>query len=265
MDFCSIASGSSGNCIYIGSEHTAVLVDSGLSGKKIEEGLRTFDRTGTDLNAILITHEHSDHVRGLGVLARKLHVPIYLTAGTKQALQESGYLGTIPEELFHVLRADEEQQIGDLTVLPFRTSHDAAEPVGYRISAGERTAAVATDMGMYTEDTIRHLMHADILLLEANHDLHMLEAGRYPYYLKLRIMGDKGHLSNEASGRLLTEILHDNMKHIVLGHLSEENNYPALAYETVCAEVTMGDCPYRSDDFPIHVADRYTVGDLLSV
>ena len=124
---------------------------------------------------------------------------------------------------------------------------------------------MATDMGIYTEDTIRHLQQTDILLLEANHDIHMLECGRYPYHLKLRIMGDKGHLSNEASGRLLTEVLHDNMKHVILGHLSQENNYPALAYETVAAEVTMGDCPYRAGDFPIQVADRYKPGDLISL
>ena len=265
MDFCSIASGSSGNCIYIGTEHTAVLIDSGLSGKKIEEGLQTINRTGTDLDGILITHEHSDHVKGLGVLARRLHIPIFLTEGTKHALLRNGSLGEIPDELFRIVTADVEQQIGDISILPFSISHDAAEPVGYRLTSGSRSAAVATDMGVYTEDTIRHLQHLDVLLLEANHDIHMLEAGRYPYYLKMRIMGDKGHLSNEASGRLLTEVLHDNMKHILLGHLSEENNYPALAYETVCAEVTMGECPYRSGDFPIDIAGRYTTGDLITV
>ena len=119
-------------------------------------------------------------------------------------------------------------------------------------------------MGVYTEDTIRHLRGLDALLLEANHDIHMLEVGRYPYYLKMRILGEKGHLSNEASGRLLSEVLHDDMKHIVLGHLSQENNYPALAYETVCAEVTMGDCPYKAGDFPIRVAERDRAGDVLS-
>ena len=265
MDLCSLASGSSGNCIYVGSGNTAVLVDSGLSGKRIEAALQTIDRTCRDLDGILVTHEHSDHIRGIGVMARKLGIPIWMTEGTRQALIGNAAVGEIPEEQFRILRADEEQQIGDLTILPFEISHDAAEPVGYRISCGGQTAAVATDMGIYTEDTIRHLQKVDILLLEANHDIRMLEAGRYPYYLKVRIMGDKGHLSNEASGRLLSEVLHDDMKHIILGHLSEENNYPALAYETVCAEVTLGDCPYRSGDFPIHVAARHTPGDLISI
>ncbi|MCF0145065.1 MAG: MBL fold metallo-hydrolase [Eubacterium sp.] len=265
MDFCSLASGSSGNSIFIGSETTSILIDSGISGKRTEERLRSFGRTCTDLDGILVTHEHADHISGLGVLARRLHIPVYATEGTKRALLHNRSIGEIPEEQIHVIEADEELQIGDMKIRPFSVSHDAAEPVGYRVSAGGKTAAVATDMGLYTAYTIRNLLQADVLLLEANHDVHMLEAGRYPYYLKMRILGDKGHLSNEASGRLLTEVLHDDIKHILLGHLSGENNYPALAYETVCAEVTMGDCPYRSGDFPISVAARDTCGELIRV
>ena len=265
MDFCSLASGSSGNCIYIGNEKTAVLVDVGLSAKRIEESLQVYDRTSEDLSGILITHEHSDHIRGLGVLARKRHLPIYLTEGTKRAVQRMSSLGEIPEELFHVISAGEETQIGDLTIRPFAVSHDAAEPVAYRIDSGRRSVAVATDMGIYTQETIRALQGVHLLLLEANHDVRMLEVGRYPYYLKMRILGEKGHLSNEASGALLNEILHDDMTQIVLGHLSEENNYPALAYETVCAAITQGDTPYTGKDFPIHVASRQEVGDWIQI
>lgn len=264
MELCTLASGSSGNAIFLGTDDDGILIDSGISGKRIEEGLNSIGRTGRDLKAILVTHEHADHVQGLGVMARKLGVPVYVTEGTRKALRKISSLGKIPEDLFHVIKADEAVRIGTFTVLPFAISHDAAEPVGYRIEAGGKSAAVATDMGVYTEDTIRHLRGLDALLLEANHDIHMLEVGRYPYYLKMRILGEKGHLSNEASGRLLSEVLHDDMKHIVLGHLSQENNYPALAYETVCAEVTMGDCPYKAGDFPIRVAERDRAGDVLS-
>lgn len=265
MEFCSLASGSSGNCIYIGSDTTAVLVDAGLSGKQLEERLQTFGHTGKDLSGILVTHEHSDHIRGLGVLARKFRIPIFLTEGTKQAVRKMKSLGEIPEEQIRVVKGDENVELGDLTIHPFRISHDAAEPVGYRVSAGKQSAAVATDMGTYSEYTIRQLRDLDILLLEANHDVHMLEVGRYPYYLKLRILGEKGHLSNVDSGNLLGEVLHDNIRHIVLGHLSEENNYPALAFETVSAKVTMGDNPYRAGDFPIHVAPRQEAGEWIRI
>lgn len=263
MKLCSIASGSSGNCIFAGSDETSLLVDAGISGKRIEQGLNTIGFDCMDIDGILITHEHSDHVGGLGVLARRYELPIYATKKTWEAILKLPNLGKIPEGLFHEIEADRETRIGDMTVEPFSISHDAADPVGFRFSSGKKSAAVATDMGTYSEYTIRHLQYLDVLLLEANHDVNMLEAGRYPYPLKRRIMSDKGHLSNERSGQLLGEVLHDNMKQIILGHLSAENNYPALAFETVCAEVTMGENPYKSKDFSISVAKRNELGQLI--
>ena len=263
MKLCSLASGSSGNCIFAGSEETSLLFDAGISGKRVEQGLNSFDYTGKDIHAIFVTHEHADHISGLGVLARRLVVPIYATEGTIRAIQNTAQVGKIPDSLFHPVYADRPVQVGDMEIEPFSISHDAADPVGYRITSGTHSAAIATDMGTYTDYTVRHLQYCDTLLLEANHDIRMLEMGRYPYPLKVRIMSDKGHLSNEASGRLLCQVLHDHLKYIVLGHLSAENNYPALAYETVCSEVTTGDNPYRADDFPISVAGRSSVGELL--
>ena len=256
MDFCSIASGSTGNCIYIGSETSAILVDAGISGKKVEEGLNTFDRTSKDLKGILVTHEHSDHIKGLGVLARKHHLPIYGTPGTLNAIRSTGTLGKLEPELFCEIHPDEHLTIGDLDILPFRISHDAAEPAAYRVSNGNRTVAVCTDLGYYDDYIVEHLKGLHAVLLESNHDINMLQVGSYPYYLKRRILGKKGHLSNENAGKLLAEILNDQMETVMLGHLSKENNYEALAYETVCAEITMGDCPYKASDFPILVAKR---------
>ncbi len=261
MKFCSIASGSSGNCIYAGSSATSLLVDAGISGKRIEAGLRGIEQTTEDIDGILVTHEHSDHIKGLGVLARRYGIPIYATAGTIAAIRESGSVGKIPEGLLRTVRADIPFEIGDLSVMPFRVSHDAAEPVGYRIAHEGKSCAVATDMGCYDDYIVERLQGLDVLLLEANHDVRMLEAGRYPYYLKRRILGEKGHLSNETSGQLLGRLLHDSVREIFLGHLSQENNYEALAYETVCDEVTFGDNPYRSKDFNISIAHRDVPGE----
>lgn len=256
MDFCSIASGSSGNCIYVGSDQTSVLIDTGISRKRIVDGLHEIDRKPEELKGILITHEHSDHIKGLGVMSRKYHIPIYATAGTIDGIRNSSSLGQIDEDLFHTIRADGKFQIEDLEVEPFAISHDAAEPVAYRLDNGEKSVAVVTDLGYYDEKIVSHLKDLDGVLLESNHDIHMLQVGSYPYYLKQRILGNRGHLSNENAGRLLCEILNDRIKTILLGHLSRENNYEALAYETVCAEVTLGDNPYKAGDFPIAVAAR---------
>ena len=265
MRMCSIASGSSGNCIYVGSDHTHLLVDTGISRKRIEEGLKKLEIKGEEIDGVLITHEHSDHIQGLGVLSRKYELPIYATNGTIEGISGSTSLGKMPDGLFHTIRADEPFRLGDIEVKPFAISHDACEPTGYRFECGGRSAAVATDLGKYDEYTVSNLTGLDAVLLEANHDIHMLEVGGYPYYLKQRILGDKGHLSNELSGRLLCDILHDNLKHIILGHLSKENNYARLAYETVKLEVTLGDNDYKGEDLDMFVAGRDSVSDIIMV
>ncbi len=256
MKLCSISSGSSGNCIYLGSSSTSLLVDAGISGIRIEKGLNTIDLTTADMDAILITHEHSDHIKGLGILARRYGIPLYATKGTAEAIKTGTSLGKIPDGLMHIISADETFRVGDIQIRPFAISHDAAEPVGYRMEHEGKAAAVATDMGCFNDYTVRNLQGLDVLLLESNHDIRMLEAGRYPYYLKKRILGEKGHLSNEAAGQLLCRVLHDNIKDIFLGHLSKENNYEELAFETVCQEVTLSDTPYNSKDFHISIAHR---------
>lgn len=265
MRLCSIASGSSGNCIYVGSDTTHLLIDTGISGKKVEFGLNSMELTTKDLDGIFVTHEHSDHIKGLGVIARKCGVPIYATPGTIQAMKENNSLGKMPEGIFREIRRDVPCTVGDLTVHPFRISHDAAEPVGYRVDQGEKSVGIATDMGVYDEYIVEHLTGLDALLLESNHDVNMLQVGPYPYYLKRRILGERGHLSNESAGQLLCRLLHDHMKTILLGHLSQENNYEALAYETVCSEVTMGDNPYKAADFQITVAHRDRASDVVEL
>lgn len=265
MRLCSIASGSSGNCIYVGSEATHLLVDVGISGKRTEAGLQELDLTGRDVDGILITHEHADHVSGLGVMARKYGIPVYATAGTIKAMKDCGSLGDVDPALFHEVQEDKKFIIKDLTVNPIRISHDAAQPVGYRISYGSRRVAVCTDLGVYNDYTVECLRGMDALLLEANHDVNMLQVGPYPYYLKQRILSDRGHLSNENSGRLLCRILHDGLKAVLLGHLSKENNLPELAFESVRMEINLGETPYKAGDFDIRVARRSEVTPVIEL
>ncbi len=265
MRLCSIASGSSGNCIYVGSDATHLLVDVGISGKKTESGLNSLGLSAGDLDGILITHEHADHISGLGVLARKYEIPIYATAGTIDAIRSTKGMGAIDEELFCEVKADKKLVIKDLTVNPMRISHDAAEPVAYRIGYGSKKVGICTDLGIYNDYTVESLRGMDAVLIEANHDVNMLQVGPYPYYLKQRILGDRGHLSNENSGRLLSKILHDKLQAIVLGHLSKENNLPELAYEAVRMEITMGDNPYNANDFRMQVADRSEVSPVIHI
>ena len=265
MRLCSIASGSSGNCIYVGSDATHLLVDVGISGKRTESGLKELGLTGRDIDGILITHEHADHISGLGVLARKYEIPIYATAGTIRAIKASAGFGNLDDSLFHEVWEDKKLTLKDLTINPMHISHDAAQPVGYRISYGSKRVAVCTDLGIYNDYTVECLKGMDAILLEANHDVNMLQVGPYPYYLKQRILGERGHLSNENSGRLLCRILHDGLQAVLLGHLSKENNLPELAYESVRMEINMGENPYKASDFDIRVAKRSEVSPVIHI
>ena len=266
MRLCSIASGSSGNCIYVGSDATHLLVDVGISGKRTEAGLKELDLSMRDIDGVFITHEHADHVAGLGVLGRKYNMPIYATKGTIEAIKRNSSLGEIPEELFMLVSADEKIIIKDLVCNPMKISHDAAEPVAYRISHGKKKVGIITDLGTYDDYTVESLKGMDALLLEANHDVNMLQVGPYPYHLKKRILGERGHLSNEMAGQLLCSLLHEKLQAVILGHLSKENNLPELAYEAVRVEVAMdkvrreeegmGGDGMKARDFPMYVASR---------
>lgn len=265
MRLCSIASGSSGNCIYVGSDTTHLLVDDGVSFRKTEEGLKDLGLKVTDLDGILITHEHSDHVKGLEILCKKYDVPIYATEGTIMCLRKNAVLAQKDDDLFRVIKADERFSIKDCVVNPIRISHDAAEPVAYRIGHGKKKVAVCTDIGYYNDYIVENLKGLNALVLEANHDVRMLQVGPYPYYLKQRILGKRGHLSNENAGKLLSSVLHDELQQIVLGHLSKENNLPELAYEAVRMEIELSECKYRADDFQIAVAKRDVPSEIISI
>ena len=260
MRFLSISSGSSGNCIYVGTRNHHLLIDDGIPGKRVVEGLQQAGIRPDELTGILITHEHSDHIKGLGVLLRKCSIPVYATAGTIRAMLSGGTLGKVDEALFHPIGREDEFQLGDMKIHPIPVPHDAADPVAYRIFDGKRSAAVVTDLGEYDSRITQELKGLDLVMVEANHDIRMLELGPYPYYLKDRIRSRRGHLCNEAAGQLVSEILHDDIRHLVLGHLSKENNYPLLAEETVKLEIDGSDNKYKASDFPLDTAPRDRCG-----
>ena len=266
MKLCSIASGSSGNCIYVGNETTNLLVDAGLSGKRIENGLSELSINAKELDGILITHEHSDHVKGLGVMTRRYGLPIYATRGTIEALMKTKDMASAPEQLLHEIKPDEPFRLKDVDVHPIHISHDAADPVAYRFSSDGRSVAVMTDLGIYDDYILKSLKGVSALLLEANHDVNMLEVGAYPYYLKQRILSDRGHLSNDLAGQLALDLLSqsDKLKTVLLGHLSRENNYEELAYETVRSEIKLHGGAAVPEGFRLMVAGRDRLSECVS-
>lgn len=255
VTFCSIASGSSGNCIFVGNDDARILIDAGLSGKSIEKGLAKIGVEGRDLNGIFVTHEHSDHVAGVGILSRRFDIPIYATPNTWRFFQRHNTLGKVAEKNICVVEPGERNQIESMTVQAFDIPHDSSQPVGYCVFAGPYKISVATDMGHVTDTVRESISHSDILLLESNHDAEMLENGRYPRALKDRVRGSRGHLSNVMAGQLLSEIFSDKLRHVFLGHLSEENNRPLIALDTVMA-ILSARCTVAEWDSRLSIAHR---------
>jgi phosphoribosyl 1,2-cyclic phosphodiesterase len=227
-----LASGSSGNSVYIQSATTTLLLDVGISARQLEQRLRAVtDKTLADIDAIVLTHEHIDHVRGLKQAIKRSSAKVYATEGTweqvKREVDESF------DKRYRVV-ADCPFTIGDITITPFAVSHDAEEPVAYRFDCGEDSLAVVTDLGYVSDHIKQVIQNCKAYVWEANHDVDMLRAGRYPWSVKRRILGDKGHLSNYDSAVALADVLgDDDYREVYLAHLSEENNQPDLAELTV--------------------------------
>jgi phosphoribosyl 1,2-cyclic phosphodiesterase len=240
MTLYSIASGSSGNSIYVGNNETGILIDAGVSAKRIEEGLNKIGISGDKISAVLITHEHIDHVRGLEVFCKKYHTPVFGTKETLLVLSQASAKGKAAESLFHYVQPGISFDIQNIHITPFSISHDAQNPVCYSLSSEGKKIGMATDLGKYDNTVVEMLSGSDILYLEANYDLNMLMAGSYPYQTKRRIAGERGHLSNELSSELISKVMNKRLKYIILAHMSKENNYAELAHETirqtVCAE-----------------------------
>ena len=228
---CVLASGSRGNSIYVSSGTTSVLFDAGLSGVEIERRMASRGLDPESLDAIVVSHEHADHIRGVGVLARRYGLPVHIAPETIETAATS--IGRLPA-VFH-FSCGSPFAIKDLDIHPFSVSHDAAAPAGFTIAAPFGKIAIATDLGIATGMVRQHLKHCTHLVLEANHDPGMLENGPYPWPLKQRVKGRTGHLSNESAGELLMDIIHDNLAHVVLAHISQQNNTPEKALSVVAA------------------------------
>lgn len=263
ITFCTLFSGSSGNAVYFATERGALLVDCGMSGRQMLDALCAAGLEPSGIRALLITHEHSDHVKGAGVLSRKLDLPIYATEGTWAGMESA--VGEIPAHHRVTICAGESFFWDDLEIAPFSIPHDAADPVGYRIFAKNHSVAVATDLG-YVSSIVRDAVAgAELVLLESNHDPDLLRQNpHYPQRLKTRILGKKGHLSNESGAEAAVWLAQNGTRHLLLGHLSSENNTPDLAYRTAHAALT-GAGAQVGGDVTLHVAARYRASYLYTI
>lgn len=229
ISFSVLASGSSGNCVFVSSGSTNILFDAGLSGKEIEKRMAVIGKNTADISAIVISHEHNDHIKGAGVLSRRYNIPVY---GTPKTIEHSqSCVKKLYETKF--FNSGTPFFIDEVRINPFSISHDAADPCGFTIKSSGSKLGIATDLGISTHLVKARLQNCTGIILEANHDPELLASGPYPWPLKQRVKSRSGHLSNQEARDLLGEILNKNLKNIVLGHLSMENNCPHLALETV--------------------------------
>ncbi len=252
MQICMLASGSQGNSIYISNGETSVLIDAGLSGIEIERRMKSKNISIKSIDAIIVSHEHADHIQGVGVLARRYDLPVYISSKTiKSAGSQLGTIKTIIN-----FSCGEAFTINNLTVRPFSISHDACDPAGFTIGCNGKKIGIATDLGIATAMVKEHLKDCCCLVLEANHDVPMLEKGPYPWPVKQRIKSRAGHLSNESSQKLLMEVIHDRLSHVILAHLSETNNTPEKALHVVAEKIDL-------NQIELTVAPQNTAGPII--
>jgi phosphoribosyl 1,2-cyclic phosphodiesterase len=251
-----LASGSKGNAIYLESPNTKLLIDAGISAKEIARRMSVVNRSPQELDAVLITHEHADHIRGVGALARKYNLAVHISEPTLMSMGKN--LGSIPR--LTLFEPGSSFTINDLVIQPFEVTHDAANPVNFIIGNSAGTIGIATDLGYASRVVKENLKGCQVMILETNHDPEMLEYGPYPWPIKQRIRSKYGHLSNEEGARLLAEVFHDGLKHVCLAHLSETNNNPHTALHTV--RQILGD---RAENLELSVAAQHRVSTVITI
>ncbi|OUM97380.1 MAG: metallohydrolase [Paenibacillaceae bacterium ZCTH02-B3] len=255
MRFTILASGSTGNASVIETGDARLLVDAGLSARKLEQLMELRNVDPRKLDGILITHEHSDHIKGLDVLARKYELPVYANEKTWKAMER--HVAGIPDRKRHIVKTGETLVFGSLRVASFPVSHDAAEPVGYSFSLDGLKLSFATDLGYVSEKVMENIIDSDVLILESNHDVEMLRVGAYPWNIKRRILSDVGHLSNDMAGEALARIVAaGSVRRVYLAHLSRDCNLMELARMTV--ESVVEERGYSLEDRKIRLMDTYS-------
>lgn len=260
FQFCSLYSGSSGNCSFVQTNNTKILIDAGESAKKIVEALTSINVDPSTIDAILITHEHSDHVKGLGIFSKKFQIPVYANLETWNAMpkqkekMEEDKICTFSFDKFN---------IKDIEIKPFSIPHDAANPCGFNLYHENKKMSIATDIGHMNKEIINHLTNSSFMLLEANYEPEILKCSSYPYLLKERIKGPNGHLSNSDAGKTISYLVNHGLNNVMLGHLSKENNFPELAYKTVVEELIENHLEENS--LHLSVAERYNVSPIIDV
>lgn len=252
LKFFSLYSGSTGNSLLLQSEHSNLLIDSGVSAKKVVDGLTKIGVSVDDINAILVTHEHTDHVQSLGTISRKYNIPVYANTKTWDAMKTQK--DKINDSNIKFFQTNENFEIEDLKIHSFSIPHDAADPCGFNFVSGKEKISVATDIGHMTTNVMDCLENSQFLMLESNYEPEVLKCSRYPYLLKTRIAGPNGHLSNQLAGKTIANLIDSGLKEVMLGHLSKENNFPELAYKSVLEELSYAG--FTDQDIAIEVASR---------
>lgn len=261
LKFCSLYSGSTGNSLFVESDNAKFLIDSGVSAKKVVDGLNSIGVDIGDVDGILVTHEHSDHVQSLGTISKKFNIPVYANKETWDAMPNQK--DKIDESNIKFFNNNEKFEIGDFVVNPFSIPHDAANPCGFNFLCGKEKFSIATDLGHMTNSIMEALEGSSFLMLEANYDPEVLKCSRYPYILKTRIAGPKGHLSNNLAGKTIAHLINCGLENVTLGHLSKENNFPELAYNTVLEELAISN--YSKDAVGLSVANRDMPSEIIQI
>ncbi len=261
LKFCSLYSGSTGNSLLVQNDNTYILVDAGVSATKIVEALNSIGISISQIEAILITHEHSDHIKSIGTLSKKYNIPVFANDKTWKAMPTEAK--KVPLDCQRKFMIDNKFSIGSLEILAFSIPHDAADPCGFNIFGSNKKISIATDIGHITPSIFTNLKNSTFVLLESNYDPEVLRYSSYPYSLKRRIAGPNGHLPNNEAGDTISKLIDSGLKSAMLGHLSKENNFPELAEQTVLEELATNN--YNKNSVDLYVASRFEPSPFLNV